>query len=330
MTINQADFKGRRKVTVILLALPVLVVVVIAVLSFVVYLRLATVTARCGARAGEGVYTPAEFYREGFDTRPYWMPTYEEVTFASRDANITLSGFYLPAAPESSNGKAVVIVHGFNDCKRRPQSLVPASMLHQNGFTVLVMDLRDHGDSTVEDGRMSAGTEEYRDVLGAWDWLVQDKNFRPESIGLYGYSLGGSSSLLALAMEPRVAAVWEDSAFSDFSKVIESELAKTGLPLFLGSTAQLVGRIFFGDDIYAYSPARLLRDLNGRSIYIVHGDQDKRVSVQAASEIRDTASQYGTVAGFWITSGTAHIESIFDYSDEYNTRLVEFFANALR
>ena len=44
-------------------------------------------------------------------------------------------------------------------------------MLARSGFSVLMMDLRDAGDSDVEDGRVAWGTEEYLDVLGAWDWL---------------------------------------------------------------------------------------------------------------------------------------------------------------
>ena len=50
--------------------------------------------------------------------------------------------------------------------------LLAAGMLHKAGMAVLLIDLRNHGDSTVVNGRYAAGTREYRDVLGGWDWLV--------------------------------------------------------------------------------------------------------------------------------------------------------------
>mgnify|MGYP000654443634 CR=1 FL=1 len=37
---------------------------------------------------------------------------------------------------------------------------------------VLLFDQRDHGDSSVEDGRVSLGTREYRDVIASVDWLM--------------------------------------------------------------------------------------------------------------------------------------------------------------
>ena len=44
--------------------------------------------------------------------------------------------------------------------------LTPAGMLWRNGFNVLLIDLRDTGDSTFQDGRSTIGNEEHRDVLG--------------------------------------------------------------------------------------------------------------------------------------------------------------------
>ena len=40
--------------------------------------------------------------------------------------------------------------------------LVPAGILHRAGFGILALDLRNHGDSAVPDGRWAGGAENGR------------------------------------------------------------------------------------------------------------------------------------------------------------------------
>ena len=44
-------------------------------------------------------------------------------------------------------------------------------MLHRAGFGVLLIDLRNHGASDIDNGRWAGGSKEFLDALGAWDWL---------------------------------------------------------------------------------------------------------------------------------------------------------------
>ena len=174
-----------------------------------VYEELARVDTDCtGAVQGN---TPASFSLAGVDTAPYLMPEYEAVSFPGRDRRTTVSGWYVPGGSDAG-GPAVVVVHGLDSCKRQAGVLTAAGMLHRHGFDVLLIDLREHGDSTFEDGRHAGGSEEYLDVLGAWDWLVA-QGHPTERIGLYGQSLGAASALIATGREPRVAATWEDSSY---------------------------------------------------------------------------------------------------------------------
>src|SRR4051812_46376480 len=113
-----------------------------------------------------------------FDASPWFMPAPEAVSFPSRDEKITISGWYIAA--DDPNAPAVIVVHGHMACKHDQAVLLPAGMLHRNGFAVLLIDLRDHGDSTYEDGRYAGGTQEYQDALGAWDWLRSAKRMAAE------------------------------------------------------------------------------------------------------------------------------------------------------
>src|SRR4029450_678129 len=107
----------------------------------------------------------------------------------------------------------------------------------------LLIDLRDHADSTFEDGRYAGGTEEYRDVLGAWDWLQSAKGVPADRIGLLGVSLGAATTLIATGHEPGVAATWEDSSYADLPSIVRDELTRSGYPTFLDTGAALTARV---------------------------------------------------------------------------------------
>jgi dipeptidyl aminopeptidase/acylaminoacyl peptidase len=264
---------------------------------------------------------------EGFDTGPYLMPTPETVTIPSRDPSIDISGWYVAA--ETRDAPTVIVVHGLTACKHDHAVLLPAGMLHRNGFAVLLIDLRDHGDSTFEDGRYAGGTEEYRDVLGAWDWLRAEKGVPADRIGLLGISLGAATVLIATGHEPRVAATWEDSSYADLPSMIRNELTRSGYPTFLENGAGLVARVMSGDDITSYSPQDGVSQLAGRPIFITHGDQDERIDVRYGHALVATAEAAGSTPQSWFVAGSGHTQAMVDHPAEYEHRLVDFFGGTI-
>ncbi len=146
--------------------------------AVVVYDRLSRVDADCGGRfrdntpvAWSTVGASAASVAPAFDATPLFVSEYREVRLASRDPGIELHAWWLPSR-EDTEAPPVIVVHGRGSCVREPEVLASAGMLRRLGYAVLLLDLRDHGASTVEDGRYAGGTEEYRDVQGAVDWLV--------------------------------------------------------------------------------------------------------------------------------------------------------------
>ena len=219
--------------------------------SYYGYDQLTAATPHCNNRFPDA-YTPANFGTEGiapafteggFDTGPYAMPGYQEVSFPSRDARqprLTIRAWWVPA--EEAGAPAVIVVHGRNSCRHDPVVLLPAGMLARNGFSVLMMDMRDQGDSDIEDGRSGWGSEEYLDVLGAWDWLQSAQGLQASRIGLMGESLGASSAIIAMGEEQAIAATWADSGFADLG-VLFDELIAAGTAFRPGSArASLPGR----------------------------------------------------------------------------------------
>lgn len=308
---------------------------------------LETGTAVSGVcRSEHAAFTPAawtantwvsdDFSTTGFDVTPYLMPSFEDVTFPSRgDPGITIHAWWIPAPPAIAAAglavasPAVIVVHGLGSCRRDPAILLPAGMLHREGFGVLMMDMRDSGDSSDEDGRYGAGSDEYRDVLGAWDWLV-GRGVDPSAIGAFGQSGGAPAVVNAMAEEPRFAAGWEESGPSDMAAVIREELKRLGFPEILAPAAAAWDRAF-GDDIIAMSPLTEAKKIGARPFQVVHGSGDKRVSVHHGIDLAaalKAANPAATPA--WIIDGGQHVQGPFRQPAEYQGRLAAFFGAALR
>lgn len=316
-----------------LLAVTVIAVPILAYAgaSTIVWDKLTSVPTDCGGRwsgnTPESFVVPEPYV---LDTTPWAMPAPEEVRIPSRDPGIDIAAWWLPAAGENpAEAPAVIVVHGFTACRRDAAVLMPAGMLHRNGISVLLIDLRDHGDSTREDGRFAGGTDEYRDVLGAWDWLRTAKGHAPARIGLLGISLGAATVLLAAGAEPGVAAVWEDSSYADLGSAVDAELTREGYPTFLAAGGVLAARLLSGDDLVSYSPLDAVLRLDGRPLHISHGTEDKRLSVQYGHQLEAALRADGGAVTTWFVEGAAHAEAMITHAAEYEPRLVDFFSASL-
>jgi dipeptidyl aminopeptidase/acylaminoacyl peptidase len=330
VTAAEAPSPSRRRRRRIL-ATAVVVAILLAAAGYlaaglVVYDQLSVATASCGGRFEEN--TPAGFHVPDVDTTDYAMPQFEEVTIPSRDPGIQLSGWYVPVATFAS-GPAVVLVHGLDSCKREGQLLLAAGMLHRAGIAVLLIDLRNHGDSTVVNGRYAGGTREYRDALGGWDWLIGERGFAPDRVGLYGQSLGAATALIATGEEPRVAAVWEDSSYADLDVAIQAELDRNDYPRWLRFGGYLIARLRSGDDLLSLSPIGAVAQLEGRPLFITHGSADTRLSVRYAEDLASAVRAAGGSVDPWIVDGAEHTQAIVDSTAEYERRLAAFFGSAL-
>jgi dipeptidyl aminopeptidase/acylaminoacyl peptidase len=316
----------RRPAIIAVVILLVLAVIAYLYASSVVYDQISVTAANCGGRFTEN--TPAAFTAAPVDTAPYLMADYQAITFPSRDPEITISAWYVPVAG-TTPGSAVVLVHGHDSCKREDAMLLAAGMLHKDGVAVLLIDMRNHGDSSVPNGRFAGGTREYRDALAGYDWLVNTQGFAPGRVGLLGMSLGAATVLIATGEEPRVAAVWADSSYADLDVAIQAELVRNDRPTWLRYGGYLMARIRSGDDLLSLSPLNAMSKLDGRPIFIVHGTADTRVAPSYAADLAAAVRADGGTVDPWMVEGSEHTQSILDQPAEYERRLDAFFEAAL-
>ena len=273
--------------------------------------------------------------------KPLWFDQWSNVTIDVPGEPITLAAWVMESEASSP---WVIIVHGIRSCKANHEALIPAAWLNQAGFNVILFDMRDHGDSTTEDGLVSAGQREYRDFLAVWQWLQDEKGASPENIGGMGISMGAGTVSIAFEQEPALEAVFLESPFSSMGDIIHEELAFAGFPPFLKNAAIFAGKVSSGDDLVKYEPINAMADVGDRSVFITQSLEDVRIAIHHGESMCEAAQAGVTEDGFvdcWFaSSGVAHndrdregvlshITLMLTQPDEYRDRMVGFFEASL-
>lgn len=138
----------------------------------------------------------------------------QELTFASREAGITLSGTL--TIPEGAGPHpAVILVTGSGTQNRDEEImghkpfLVLSDRLTRAGYVVFRYDDRGYGASKEEAAQWAHTTTHHLmlDALGAFDALQHHPKVDPARIVIGGHSEGGTIAVMAATTEPRVAGV---------------------------------------------------------------------------------------------------------------------------
>jgi len=319
--------KTLRIVVIVLAGIVVLLIAAYAAMGAVIYDQLTDAEGSCDEHLANA---PDQFALHPdwppFELSPYFMPDYEVVRFPSRERGIEIAGWWISG---DADAPVVILVDGLGGCKNSIAVLVPGGMLWRNGWNVLLIDLRDTGDSTFEDGRSAIGNEEYRDVLGAWDWLVDVQGVASERVGLFANSLGGATALYAFSEEPRVAALFLQSTFGNLQQIIAAELERNDYPAFLAPAAIAMGRVVGGDNLVAHDPISAIQQAGARPVYIVHSRADTRIAVEQSQQLAAAAEGAGVDLVTWFPEQSEHVQTPAVYADEFEQRLVGFFQGAL-
>ena len=285
-------------------AIIILLVIVFLVLPFIIAGILTT-----PERAFSADLTPARY-----------QLSYEDIKITARTDGMPIPGWFIPS-PGSS--KAVVMVHGRNQSRTSElygRFVELASLLHQGGLNIIMLDLRGHGQSP--SAQYSFGLRDRRDVEGAVDWLLQ-KGFKEGSIGALGISLGAASVIGAASEEPRISAIAEESGFAELSPLLKTQ---SGLPPFLLTPTLWMVQLRFGYDLNQSQPVREIGVIAPRPIFIIHSTSDELVPIENA---RQLLAAYPS-AETWILSGPEHARSFNAYPEEYSQRVNTFFNKYLK
>lgn len=218
--------------------------------------------------------------------------SYEDFKYPARNDGLQIAAWYIPS---DENQRAIILVHGRDNSRSNGfvnQFVSFANELHNAGFSILMIDLRGHGESA--EARFSFGIKERNDILGGVDWL-KAQGYQPGKIGVLGYSLGAASVIGAASEEQDIGAIWIDSAYADIKSVIERNwVTESGLPqAFLYSTEGMI-RLLFGYDITASRPIDEIGKIAPRPIFVAHCQQDNMIPISHMDRLLSVAKNTQT------------------------------------
>lgn len=246
----------------------------------------------------------------------------EETWFPARGDHVTISAWHLPAPGAT---RAIIVAHGVGG-RRGKEFTIPSHDLMEylvaQGFTVLAIDLRGHGDSSPS--RMTYGERERHDILGAADWLL-GRGYAPGAIGVLGLSMGGVAGIGAARAEPAIGALVIDSSCADFLAMLRAHFRSySKLPHFFLPGALLIGRLLTGVRLQHLRPAELLRGMARRPVLLIHARGDTLVPAAHAQALAEAGS-----GALWLTDAPEHLGSFAADPHTYSVCVGQFFDAAL-
>ncbi|MCF8529203.1 MAG: alpha/beta hydrolase [Aquiluna sp.] len=244
-------------------------------------------------------------------------------------SGIELSAWWIHAE-DPRNKKTVIVTHGIGASKKGYNTLLPTSMLVKSGLNVLLVDMRDSGESTCTDGRHSAGQEESSDLAVIADYLVSEKRVPVGSIGMFGVSGGAIATSLLPAKTDKVSAFAMEGTIFDFNAAATKEVEYQGFPGFLWQLAIASAQLLHGVNLVETDVKDSIQKAGSRPMLILHGDNDQRLEYQSSVDFYEYAKSVGVDISLERFEGADHTEGMLLETDRYASLLGDFFIQNLK
>jgi pimeloyl-ACP methyl ester carboxylesterase len=254
---------------------------------------------------------------------------YEAVQFSPPDRPITLRAWWLPA----KDARAVLVfVHGGGEDNRNLPyggGLALARDLVARRYTMLMIDLRNYGESDPTPEGITFGDLETNDVLGAAAFASARAPGLP--LAAIGFSMGGATVLRAAAGGAPYRAIVADSAFADAQAIaIAFTVAATGMPRLLATPFVWSAEHVHGLPLGRGRTLEAVRGMTMPPTLLIYNRNDPIVPIEDG---RQLATAIG--ATLWETDGQVagpfgtHIKSYLEQPREYVERVTGFLDEAL-
>ncbi|SEO54862.1 Prolyl oligopeptidase family protein [Nitrosovibrio sp. Nv6] len=249
-----------------------------------------------------------------FPVEPVQIP----VNISSRDIDSSVRGWLVHG---KRGAGAVLLVHSLRS--NRVEMLSRGKFLNEQGYTVLLIDLRGHGETPGD--RITFGLRESEDVEASVAYLRN--TFPAERIGAIGVSLGAAA--IVLANNPlRLDAVVLESVHATIEEAVKNrlrlhlgEFGPILSPLLL---AQLSFRLNISPE--ELNPLSKIDNLNA-PLFLISGTDDQHTKVAETERLFDAARQPKEI---WIVPGGGHFNMHAYAGKEYENRISDFFEWYLR
>lgn len=248
--------------------------------------------------------------------KPAAIAAESEEVFITNSNGKKLRGWYVPAKDAvSGDGKSIrTILLCLGNTGNVSVMLPYAKIFHEGGFHVLMFDYQGFGESEGDASCLSL----HSDVASAFDWLVSERNCKPQDIGLFGVSLG-SVLAIAIAADKNAGAVAVEDVF-----VPEDMIARQ-----FGRRPDAVTRLAIAAAkaivLPKVDPIRNVARLKC-PLFLLHGANDRLLPPVGTMKV---AAAVTTPTRVWIMDGVGHAPESLEVNDhEYSGQLTEFFHQA--
>jgi len=249
---------------------------------------------------------------------------FEIISFVTSDG-LTLAGWLIKPDRFGKKTPAIIICHGLGANKSDFTDL--AVFLARRGYLVLTFDFRAHGDS--EGSRTSLGYHEQKDVSAALDYLFSRAEVDQDRIGIFGFSLGGSTAILSAAEKKKFRAVVADSAFTNLRD--QARQVITGyyhLPAFPFVDLSVLGyELYFLTKVRNIDPESVIGSIAPAPVLVIAGEGDDMIPAENGRKLYQAAREPKEL---WIIPVGGHGGTVAAAGNEYNKKIGDFFDRYLK
>lgn len=199
---------------------------------------------------------------------------------------------YLPA-PEGG----ITLLYSHGNAEDLASIAYRLSAYHAQGYGILAYDYEGYGESSGTPSETAA----YRDIERCWQFLTVEKQIPPESIVIYGRSVGTGPAVW-LATRRRALALVLEAPFT-------STFAVAGLDWLPGDRFPNLDRIGRVD----------------QPLLVIHGDRDQVIPQHHGRKLADAAA---APKSFYNVGGAGHNNILLVAGREYWNNLREFLTRA--
>ncbi|MEP3480436.1 MAG: alpha/beta fold hydrolase [Fuerstiella sp.] len=236
---------------------------------------------------------------------------FEEVRFSNAQG-LKLRAWYFPCAEAT---QTILVCSG--NTGNISLSLPYAKLLLDGGFNVLLFDYQGFGGSEGIASVMSLCT----DTEAAFRYLTEQRNLKPENIGVFGISLGSILALM-IANEQKAAAVAVEDVFVPEQMLERFGVREDDPNVMKGMAVRLAKQLLLG---------RVDPIQNAKScdcpVFLMHGLNDRLLPFSGTVQVSNVLNPNSRV---WLMDRAGHAPETLEVNDrEYSAQLTQFFHSAM-
>lgn len=209
----------------------------------------------------------------------------------------------------------VLISHGYTD--NRYGALKYAPIYLDNGFNVIIYDLRGHG---VNKPAITTFTVREREDL--YTMILDSRRRFPDMkvLGIHGESMGAGTTVAVLEKKPPVDFAVADCGFTDMVPLFEVAVKSYHLPIFTVKVASMCAKVIYGISFRQMRPIESLNE-NQVPILFFHGACDELVPPEHSRQMSKATQGYSEVH---LIPNAGHADCVFTDPEMYRIILTAF------